>query len=88
MVSEFNCGGKSRHIQRLRYDSNLAELEVLFRDSSTAVYAKVPAEVYRQMQSASSVGKFFHHVIRVHYPQIARTYPRKEKPYGSNQVQT
>lgn len=74
MVSEYSPG-TSNHIAKVRYDNDREQLQVVFKDSSTATYGQVPAHVYTQMQTFHSVGTYYHRVIKVHYPQLSRTYP-------------
>jgi len=61
---------KSRHVKALRYDPGNRQLCVEFKNGSHHSFTGVPEEVYEQMCGSSSVGKFFHNVIKLHYKKM------------------
>ena len=51
-------------IRSFRYNARSRELRILFQSGKEYVYADVPAELYAEMQDASSKGEFFNQYIR------------------------
>lgn len=67
MVAETTLTPGSSNIASFAYDPEVENLTVEFRSGETYVYFNVPASVYRGMQSASSVGAYFHRQVRQRY---------------------
>lgn len=67
MVAETTLTPGSSNIASYSYDPEVENLVVEFRSGDSYTFFNVPASVYRGMQSASSVGQFFHRNIRQRY---------------------
>jgi len=55
---------ESSSISEIGFDEASNTLEIMFRDGKLYQYFDVPAHLYEQMISASSIGKFFHENVR------------------------
>jgi hypothetical protein len=60
----------SSNIARLNYNPETGVLMIEFRSGKNYSYTDVPYEVFNQMTSADSVGKFFNSTIRPNYKQV------------------
>ena len=59
---------KSAHVRHLAYDPDTQTLQVTFANGATYRHFKVPPHVFATMTRQSSVGTYYHSVIRRHYP--------------------
>ena len=59
---------KSRDIAIVGYDEKKKLLEIAFRGGGVYHYLRVPAEVHRNLLSASSQGTYFNQEIKDRYP--------------------
>lgn len=57
-------------IKKIAYNYALSTLTVTFHDDSVYVYSDVPAETYRLLECAASVGQAFWASVRGQYPSI------------------
>jgi hypothetical protein len=57
----------SSNITRIGFDSNLNKLIVQFKTGRYYEYDAVPENVYLQLETAVSIGKFFNEFIRGKY---------------------
>ena len=58
---------QSSTLAKIGYDANLKLLAVEFTNGSRYVYNNVPAEVYAELMSSHSLGKYFGANIREAY---------------------
>jgi hypothetical protein len=54
----------SRQLSSIGYDAATATLEVEFRKGGVYQYHGVPAEIYRQLIHAQSIGTYFNTFVR------------------------
>lgn len=59
---------KSREIAIVGYDPETATLEVAFRNGGVYHYEKVPSNVYSELLTSPSQGKFFEARIKNQFP--------------------
>lgn len=57
----------SSMINMIGYDAKAKKLRVVFLKGGTYVYSNVEADVYQEMVTSPSVGKYFHANIKPHY---------------------
>lgn len=60
---------KSSMIASIGFESNTSTLEIEFNNGAVWQYYKVPENVYFQMKSADSCGKFFLHSVKDEYDE-------------------
>lgn len=58
----------SSDIQSVGYDSSARLLEIEFHSGGIYQYSTVPANIYHELMSAPSHGRYFHRYIRNRYP--------------------
>ncbi|MBW1715313.1 MAG: KTSC domain-containing protein [Deltaproteobacteria bacterium] len=57
----------SSNLARIRYDENTMTLEIEFKGGRVYQYFDVPAQVFEELRSVDSHGKFFNEHIKGHY---------------------
>ncbi len=55
-------------IESVGHNGTTGDMVVVFRKGGRYVFSGVPADVYREMISSPSVGKYFHSRIEGHFP--------------------
>jgi hypothetical protein len=58
----------SSNLRSVGYDPATQVLQVTFVNGTTYAYRDVPATVYTDLLGAASKGRYFHQMIRQHYP--------------------
>ena len=61
----------SSSVTRVGYDEATSDLKIEYRSGWEYLYAGVPANVYEDLLSAKSVGKFVNAEIKPNYPYTA-----------------
>lgn len=57
----------SSNVDEIGYDAQAKDLYIKFKNGGTYRFAEVPAEVWKEIQSAPSTGKFIHARIKGTY---------------------
>jgi YD repeat-containing protein len=86
----------SAAIHAIGYNPQSRILEIIFTNGGIYRFAGVPAPLYRAMQCATSMGKFFQAHVRGQYPytrigrgRVARTVARTAwRPAGRKQARS
>ena len=58
---------QSSNLLKVRYDPAHKTLEITFHSGSTYAYYAVPEEIYRNLLTAPSKGKYHHKYIKTQY---------------------
>ncbi len=61
---------RSRDIAIVGYESKTETLEIAFRSGGVYQYDAVPAEIYQDLLTASSMGVFFNQRIKDSFPYV------------------
>ncbi len=71
-------GLESSFLQSIAYDPGLALMEVKFKNGKTYRYQDVPEELFYQLSSAKSCGKFFGEHIKGKFTAVPLAQKKEE----------
>ena len=75
---------QSTVIARIAYDEATRVLDIWFRDSGRYCYFDVPGEVYEELRTAPSAGRYFAEQIKDHYRCAFDPERRRFRPVNAD----